>query len=102
MPQIKTIAELLDQVGSVITFPDPLGGFGARGFTLAHDVQAKPDAAGHPPTRLDPARRQQLTTLADRLGRGRSTLTGASQPPPQVFAASQDYDLVVALRPAGA
>jgi hypothetical protein len=102
MPEIKIIAELLDQVGSVITFPDPLGGLGARGFTLDHDVRAKLDAAGHPPTRLDPAGRQQLTTLAGRLGRVRSTVTGASQPPPQFFAASQDYDLVVALRPAGA
>jgi hypothetical protein len=102
MPEGKTIAELLDRVGSVITFPDPLGELGARGFTLAHDVQAKLHAAGHPPARLDPARRQQLTTLADRLGRVRSTLTGASQPPLQVFAASQDYDLVVALWPAGA
>ena len=50
MPEIKTIAELLDQVGSVITFPDPLGELRARGFTLAHDVQAKQDAAGHPET----------------------------------------------------
>jgi hypothetical protein len=64
MPEIKAIAELLDQVGSAITFPDPLGELRARGFMLAPDVQAKLDAAGHPSSRLDPAKRQQLATLA--------------------------------------
>jgi hypothetical protein len=80
MPEIKTITELLDQVGSVMTFPDPLGELRVRGFTLAHDVQAKLDHAGHPPAQLDSAKRQQL---AGRLGRVRSTAIGAADAGPK-------------------
>jgi hypothetical protein len=97
MPEITTIAELLDQVSSVITFPDPLGELRARGFTLAPDVQAKLDAAGPPSARLDPAKRQ-LAALAGGLGRVRSTVTGAAPPVLQPLTASLGYDVMAALR----
>ena len=95
MPEITTIAELVDQVGSVITFPDPLGELRARGFTLAPDVQARLDAAG-PPARLDPAGRQQLAALAGRLGPVRIRVTGGAQPSLQPLTASLGYDVTAA------
>jgi hypothetical protein len=97
MPEITTIAELVDQVGSVITFPDPLGELRERGFTLAPDVQARLDAAG-PPARLDSAGRQQLAALAGRLGPVRIRVTGGAQPSLQPLTASLGYDVTAGLR----
>lgn len=96
MPEINTVAELLDQLGDVATAPESLADLQARGVTFAPDLQARL-AAAPGRTRLSAAERRRLAALAGRLGPVQLTATGVA--PLMADALPQgEYDLVVALR----
>ena len=96
MPQLQTLTQLLEQLGSVATSSDPVGRLLATGFSLSPAIEAKIDATSSS-IHLDAVQRRQLAESASRLGP--VTFAAGSPLLPLADALPEgEYDVVAALR----